>query len=75
MRDDALRKSCNLRDVVNISGSGANDFDGLIITNVSVNRLLGVFGFRSNPRGEMSLSVSSHLDYLSTFEQEKVVFC
>ena len=35
LRDDAFRKSCNLRDFVNISGSGANDFDGLIISNVS----------------------------------------
>ena len=57
LRDNALRKSCNLRDRVNIGSCRTNDFHGLIISDVSVNGLLGVLGFRSNTRGEIPLKI------------------
>ena len=57
LRDNASGKSCNLRDVVNIRSSSANDFDGFIIANVSVNRLLGVLHLCGNNRGEIALKI------------------
>ena len=55
LRDDALGKFGNLRNFVNIMGSGANNLNRLIITDVSVNSFFGVLGLSRNGRRQIPL--------------------